>query len=106
MKTKRKIYNDIYNFVSKLYKKYKDPLSIKFFNQLDIYETNDLYNISPNIINDILNFNNGIDLEINDVNDELIEEDINYIENGNKMKDNKNENNIIIIYLEIMIFII
>ena len=89
------IYNDIYEFVRKIYKKYKIPFTFNFWKQLEKSETIKLYKISLQIINDILNFNGGIDLSLEDLDEDLREDDLNYISNKNNndeidMNQNKN----------------
>jgi len=89
------IYNDIYEFVRKIYKKYKIPFTFNFWKQLEKSETIELYKISLQIINDILNFNGGIDLSLEDLDEDLREDDLNYISNKNNndeidMNQNKN----------------
>ena len=89
------IYNDIYEFVRKIYKKYKIPFTFNFWKQLEKSETIELYKINLQIINDILNFNGGIDLSLEDLDEDLREDDLNYISNKNindeiDMNQNKN----------------
>lgn len=89
------INNDIYEFVRKIYKKYKIPFTFNFWKQLEKSETIELYKISLQIINDILNFNGGIDLSLEDLDEDLREDDLNYISNKNNndeidMNQNKN----------------
>ena len=89
-KTCNNIYNGIYKFVNKIYKKYQIPFSIKFWNQLEKSERSEIYEISLTIINDILNFNGGIDLNLEDLDNNIIEEDLNY--NEIDKSNEKNEN--------------
>ena len=63
------IYGDIFSYIKKIFKKYKIPITINLLIQLDKSDTMDIYNISINAINCILNFKNGIDLYLNDIND-------------------------------------
>ena len=46
------IYEDIFSYIKKIFKKYKIPITINLLIQLDKSDTMDLYNISINAIND------------------------------------------------------
>ena len=63
----KNIYEDIFSYVKKIFNKYKIPITFNLLIQLDKSETQDLYNISMNAINCFLNFKNGIDLNLNDI---------------------------------------
>ena len=63
-------YNIIFEFIKKIYKKYKIPLSYNLLTQLSKEESNEIINISIDIINDLFNFNNGMDIDIESINDE------------------------------------
>ena len=63
----KNIYENIFSYVKKIFNKYKIPITFNLLIQLDKSETQDLYNISMNAINCFLNFKNGIDLNLNDI---------------------------------------
>ena len=79
------IYENIFSYIKKIFKKYKIPITINLLIQLDKSDNMDLYNISINAINCILNFKNGIDLGLNDID---------YSENNNNNDKFEELNNI------------
>ena len=81
-------YNIIFEFIKKIYKKYKIPLSYNLLTQLSKEESNEIINISIDIINDLFNFNNGMDIDIESINDEN-----NEFEFDENMKEETDSNN-------------
>ena len=95
-KDKISVYQDIFQFTKKIYKKYKIPLSFNLLKQLEKEDNNELMKISLNIMNELLNFKNGDDIEFEDINEDQqsVKEEDNEVESGlNKEDNNFDENN-------------
>jgi len=92
------VYDDIFNFLKKIKKKYDKKLSIEFLNNLEEEEKKDLKELSIRILKKVLNLeidieneNNNDDLNIEHEEENLIEEQ----KEDNNDKENEEEEEII-----------
>ena len=68
------IYNDILNFTKKIYRKYRNPISLTLLQQLEKEDNLKLNEISLNILNEVFYFNKGENLNLDDEFDNKEEE--------------------------------